>query len=61
LENGRSGLEHIEFDLHRRNVVCYATIDNEYTPTPLSMDELLAIVEVCKERGWLDGRGNETI
>lgn len=55
LEDGRQGLEHIEFDLSRRNVICYAMVENRYTPAPLSMDELLAILEVCKERGWLDG------
>ena len=60
LKDGRKAIEHIEFDLHRKNVICYATIEGRFTVVPLCMDELLAIVEVCKERGWLDGR-NETV
>lgn len=54
LTNGRKAIEHIEFDLNRKNVICYATLDGKYTVVPLCMDELLAIVEVCKERGWLN-------
>lgn len=55
LEDGREAVEHIHFDLENKNVICYATVDGKCTLVPLSMDELLAILEVCKERGWLDG------
>lgn len=55
LEDGREAVEHIQFDLKNKNVICYATVDGKCTLVPLSMDELLAILEVCKERGWLDG------
>ncbi len=54
LINGISAIEHIEFDLKRRNVICYATLDGKYTVVPLCMQELQAINKKCEELGWLD-------
>lgn len=54
LKNGLHAVEHIEFDLAKKVVVCWATLNREYTIVPLSMNELKAIYEKCKERGWLD-------
>ena len=54
LEDGRHGLEHIQFDLIRKNVYFYATIDNKLTPVPLNMQELQTINEKCKELRWLE-------
>lgn len=49
LESGMKGLEHIEFDLIKRNVVCWAKINDRFVLVPLSMQELQAINKKCKE------------
>lgn len=54
LKDGRYALEHIQFDLLRKNVVCYAKLDNKMTVVPLCIEELQAINEKCKELGWLE-------
>ena len=54
LENGAEVIEHIEFDLNKKVVVCWATLNNRNTVVPLNMKELKAIYEKCKERGWLN-------
>ena len=53
LENGMKGLEHIEFDLIKRNVVCWARINGRFTIVPLSIKELQAINKKCEELGWI--------
>ena len=49
LENGMKGLEHIEFDLIKRNVVCWAKINDRFVLVPLSMQELQAINKKVRE------------
>ena len=49
LESGMKGLEHIEFDLIKRNVVCWATINDRFVLVPLSMQELQAIDKKVRE------------
>ena len=49
LESGMKGLEHIEFDLIKRNVVCWAKINNRFVLVPLSMQELQAINKKVRE------------
>ena len=49
LESGMKGLEHIEFDLIKRNVVCWAKINDRFVLVPLSMQELQAINEKVRE------------
>ena len=53
LENGMKGLEHIEFDLIKKNVVCWARINNRFVIVPLNMKELQAINKKCQEFGWV--------
>ena len=53
LENGMKGLEHIEFDLIKKNVVCWARINDRFVLVPLSMQELQAINKKVLELGWL--------
>ena len=53
LENGMRGLEHIEFDLIKKNVVCWARINNRFVIVPLNMKELQAINKKCQELGWV--------
>lgn len=52
LRIGVEGLEHIEFDLIEKNVVCWAKINNRFVLVPLNMKELQAINEKVKELGW---------
>ena len=52
-ENGMRRLEHIEFDLIKRNVVCWAKINDRFVLVPLSMKELQAINKKCQELGWI--------
>lgn len=54
LKNGMEALEHIEFDLIKRNVVCWAKINERFTIVPLGMQELQAINKKCQELGWLE-------
>ena len=54
LNNGMKGLEHIEFDLIKRNVVCWARIDDRFVVVPLNMKELQAIRKKCQEKGWIE-------
>ena len=49
LESGMKGLEHIEFDLIKRNVVCWAKINDRFVLVPLSMQELQAINKKVRE------------
>ena len=49
LENGMKGLEHIEFDLIKKNVVCWAGINDRFVLVPLSMQELQAINKKVRE------------
>lgn len=53
LRTGAEGLEHIEFDLIKKNVICWAKINEKFVLVPLSMQELQAINQKCKELGWL--------
>ena len=53
LENGMKGLEHIEFDLIKKNVVCWARINDRCVLLPLRMQELQAINKKVLELGWL--------
>lgn len=53
LKNGMEALEHIEFDLIEKNVVCWAKINGRFTVVPLGMQELQAINKKCQEWGWL--------
>lgn len=52
LKNGLEAIEHIEFDLIRKNVVCWAKINGRFTIVPLSMQELQAINKKREELGW---------
>lgn len=52
LKNGIKALEHIEFDLIAKNVVCLAKINGRFTVVPLGMKELQAINKKCQELGW---------
>ena len=54
LENGMKGLEHIEFDLIKKNVVCWAIINNRFVIVPLNMKELQAINKKCQGLGWIE-------
>ena len=49
LKNGLKAIEHIEFELQDRNVVCWAKVDEKLTVVPLGMQELQAINKKCKE------------
>ena len=49
LKNGLKAIEHIEFELQHRNVVCWAKVDEKLTVVPLGMQELQAINKKCKE------------
>ena len=49
LKNGLKAIEHIEFDLIKRNVVCWAKINNRFVLVPLSMQELQAINKKVRE------------
>ena len=49
LESGMKGLEHIEFDLIKRNVVCWAKINDRFVLVPLGMQELQAINKKVRE------------
>lgn len=49
LRTGVEGLEHIEFDLIKKNVVCWAKINNRFVLVPLSMQELQAINKKVEE------------
>ena len=49
LKNGLKAIEHIEFELQYRNVVCWAKLDEKLTVVPLGMQELQAINKKCKE------------
>lgn len=53
LNDGRYAVEHIEFDLIRKNVVSYSIIDGKLYVVPLNMQELLAINKKCEELRWL--------
>lgn len=50
----QKAVEHIEFDLFSKNVVCYALLNEKMTVVPLSLKELEAINEKVKELGWLN-------
>lgn len=54
LKNGLKAIEHIEFELQDRNVVCWAKVDEKLTVVPLGIQELQAINKKCQELGWLD-------
>lgn len=45
------GLEHIEFYLIKKNVVCWARINDRFVSVPLSMQELQAINKKVGELG----------
>lgn len=49
LRIGVEGLEHIEFDLIKKNVVCWARINGRFTIVPLSIKELQAINKKIEE------------
>ena len=49
LKNGLKAIEHIEFDLIKRNVVCWAKINDRFVLVPLSMQELQAINKKVRE------------
>lgn len=49
LKNGLKAIEHIEFELQDRNVVCWAKVDEKLTVVPLGMQELQAINEKVRE------------
>ena len=51
LRTGVEGLEHIEFDLIKKNVICWAKINDRFTLVPLSMKELQAINKKVEELG----------
>lgn len=53
LKNGMEALEHIEFDLIEKNVVCYAKINGRFTVVPLGMQELQAIKKKVEEMDWI--------
>lgn len=53
LKNGIEALEHIEFDLIAKNVVCWAKFNGRFTVVPLGMQELHAINKKCQELRWL--------
>lgn len=53
LRTGVEGVEHIEFDLIKRNVVCWAKINDRFVLVPLSMKELQAINKKVEELGWV--------
>ena len=53
LKNGMEALEHIEFDLIPKNVVCWAKINERFTVVPLGMQELQAINKKVEELGWI--------
>ena len=53
LESGMKGLEHIEFDLIKRNVVCWAKINDRFVLVPLSMQELQAINKKVEKLKWI--------
>lgn len=53
LRIGVEGLEHIEFDLIKKNVVCWARINGRFTIVPLSIKELQAISKKCQELRWV--------
>lgn len=52
LRIGVEGLEHIEFDLIKKNVVCWARINGRFTIVPLSIKELQAINKKVEELKW---------
>ena len=49
LKNGLKAIEHIEFDLIKRNVVCWAKINDRFVLVPLSIQELQAINKKVRE------------
>ena len=53
LKNGLDAIEHIEFDLVKRNVVCWSRLNGRLTVVPLNMKELQTINEKVKELGWI--------
>lgn len=53
LRIGVEGLEHIEFDLIKKNVVCWAMINGRFTIVPLSIKKLQAINKKVEELGWI--------
>ena len=53
LKNGLKAIEHIEFDLIKRNVVCWAKINDRFVLVPLSMQELQAINKKVEELKWI--------
>ena len=53
LKNELEAIEHIEFDLIRKNVVCWATLNKRFVVVPLSIKELKAINKKCEELGWI--------
>ena len=53
LGNGLEGAEYIEFDLIRKNIVCWARINKVLVAVPLGIQELQAINKKCRELGWI--------
>ena len=49
LKNGLKAIEHIEFDLIKRNVVCWVKINDRFVLVPLIMQELQAINKKVRE------------
>ena len=52
VKNGLESMEHIQFDLIRKNVVCFAKIRGKFVVVPLNMQELQAINKKVEELGW---------
>lgn len=50
---GMPVVQHIEFDLIKKVVVCYVMINAIYTVVPLNMQELQAINKKCEELKWI--------
>ena len=52
LQDGTEAIEHIEFDLIRKNIVCWSKIGRRFGVVPLNIQELKAINMKVKELGW---------
>ena len=52
-KNGMEVLEHIEFDLIAKNVVCWTKINRRFTVVPLGKQELQAINKKVQELEWI--------
>nr|DAO80873.1 MAG TPA: hypothetical protein [Caudoviricetes sp.] len=53
LKNGLEAIEHIEFDLISKNIVCWAKVNGRFLVVPLNTEELQAINKKVEELGWM--------